>query len=418
MNSPHPSSSVRGVKKVVRPSVHATSTSDPLVFHTSFEDVECSASAVQTGTNEWALHDTRATHHVFKNRKYFKNESFKENESSSKRLKLAGGDVSLVVKGQRTVVLKAGDGTNFELLNCLWVPDLARNLVAGGILKSKGVRELYDPSDPSNFSLVKGSLALFNGYVGKDHLMHLELKPVSPRVSITSPVATNVTSSLVHRQLGHVSDQYLSQMCRNGSVEGLGADVAVEKCICVTCLKSKGRKLPHNHTRPRAKRFLENIHVDLSGIIRTKGLKNENYYILFTDDYSLYRHIYPLVSKTKEEVLAVFRTYIAVAERQTGCSVKTFTLDRGGEFINNLMMEEVRELGIEFHLTAGHTPAQNGVAERSNRTIGSKARAMMLESGLPLRFWYQACSAAVFIANRTVTKAVSDYRTLFELWHF
>lgn len=161
------------MKKVNRPSVHAASTEDTLSFHTIFEDVSCSTSAAQSGSDEWALHDTGATHHVFKDRKFFVNDSFKTSEASSKRLKLAGGDVSLNVQGQGTVSLKSGDGTVFELLNCLWVPELSRNMIAGGLLKHKGVRDAYDPSDPTNFALVKGNLALFNGYIGTENLMHV-----------------------------------------------------------------------------------------------------------------------------------------------------------------------------------------------------------------------------------------------------
>lgn len=100
--------------------------------------------------------------------------------------------------------------------------------------------------------------------------------------------------------------------------------------------------------------------------MRTKGLRNESYYIMFTDDYSSYKHIYPLIDKSKEEVLECFKTYIAVAERQTGCPVRTFTLGRGGEFLKKLMNNVLKDLGIEFHLTAGHTLEQNGFAERSN----------------------------------------------------
>lgn len=155
-------------------------------------------------------------------------------------------------------------------------------------------------------------------------------------------------------------------------------------CTCEICLLSKGAKIPHNYTRPRATQHLENVHVYLSGIMPTQGLKNESYYILFTDDFSLYRHIYPVMTKSKEEVHEVFMADIARAERQTGCSVKTFTLDRGGEFVNSLLGHNLKELGIDLHLTAGHTPPQNGVAKRGNRTMSTRARLMMLESGLPL----------------------------------
>lgn len=142
------------MKKVTRPQAHAISKDESLIFHTSYDDGLCETSAVKAGDSEWALHDTGATHHVFKERKFFINEKFKLTEDPRKRLKLAGGDVSLNVKGQGSVVMKAGDGTVFELTNCLWVPKLSRNLIAGGVLKTKGIREVFDSSDATNFALV------------------------------------------------------------------------------------------------------------------------------------------------------------------------------------------------------------------------------------------------------------------------
>lgn len=400
---------------MTRPSANATSVSDVLSFHTSYEEVGGCAHATSTTSCDWALHNTGATHHVFKDRSLFDDATFKKNSGSSKRLKLAGGDVSLNVQGVGNIKLKAGDGTTFELKDCLLVPDLSRNLVAGGLLKVKGVRELFDDTDMPSFSLVKGNLALFNGYIGSDNLMHLKLKPVShPSVSVVSLVTD---PDLAHRRLGHLSNQYLKRMCENGSLEE-SCDATEYSTPCHICSLSKATKLPFNNTQPRSKQFLENVHVDLSGIMRTKGIGNESYYALFTDDYSCYRHIYPLSEKSKEEVCEAFKSYIAVSERQTGCKLKQFTLDRGGEFLNSLLGGLLRELGITLHLTAGHTPAQNGVAERSNRTVSTKARCMMLESCVPLRFWYLACSTAVFLLNSTYTAALDGGKTPFEIWYF
>lgn len=95
-----------------------------------------------------------------------------------------------------------------------------------------------------------------------------------------------------------------------------------------------------------------------------------------------------------------------------------FTLDRGGEFLNDLLLSELDALGVTLHLTAGHTPEQNGVSERGNRTVVTKARCMMLESGAPQSFWYLSCLMAVFLTNRTVTKALSGLQTPFEVWYF
>lgn len=98
--------------------------------------------------------------------------------------------------------------------------------------------------------------------------------------------------------------------------------------------------------------------------------------------------------------------------------VKTFTIDRGGEFINDLLGNKLKTLGIDIHATAGYAPQQNGVAERGNRIINTKARLMMIDSGVPLLFWYLACSTAVFLTNRTITASASGHRTPFEIWHY
>ena len=156
--------------------------------------------------------------------------------------------MSLIVGGQGTVTLKAGDGTPFDLLNCLWVPELSRNLIAGGLLKIKGVREVYDPSDSSNFALVKGNLALLNGYIGNDNLMHVQITPVSNHSSTMNAHSTNVSPSLIHRRLGHVSDRYLKLMCKHESVDGEMDLENLGECKCEICLLSKGTKIPHNHT--------------------------------------------------------------------------------------------------------------------------------------------------------------------------
>lgn len=154
-------------------------------------------------------------------------------------------------------------------------------------------------------------------------------------------------------------------MCRQNSVEGCDI-VGSTTRNCNICKLAEGTKLPFGHTRPRATSFLQDVHGDLSGIIRHKGLFNESYYILFTNNFSSYCHIYPLSDKTKEETFEVFKLYIAMSEQQTGCKLKQFTLDCGGEFVNSLLGATLSDLGVVLHLTAGHTPMKNGVAERSN----------------------------------------------------
>ena len=63
-----------------------------------------------------------------------------------------------------------------------------------------------------------------------------------------------------------------------------------------------------------------------------------------------------------------------------------------------------------------YTPEQNRLAERKNRTIVSKAKAMMAAANLEKRFWGEAVQAANYLINRSPTK-VLPRSTLYEEWH-
>lgn len=123
---------------------------------------------------------------MFKDKIFFDPASLTAVEDKEKRVKLAGGDISLAVHSRGVAKLKSGDGIPFTIKNSLYIPALAQNLIAGGLLKRQGVRELFDDKDPTCFSLVKSNVALFNGYIAYNNLMHLQLEPV--RTSFDSPL--------------------------------------------------------------------------------------------------------------------------------------------------------------------------------------------------------------------------------------
>jgi len=71
--------------------------------------------------------------------------------------------------------------------------------------------------------------------------------------------------------------------------------------------------------------------------------------------------------------------------------------------------------GIKRELTVRRTPQQNGVAERKNRTIVEMARSMLQNKSLPKQFWAEAVNTAVYILNRSPTKAILN-TTPYEAW--
>lgn len=82
--------------------------------------------------------------------------------------------------------------------------------------------------------------------------------------------------------------------------------------------------------------------------------------------------------KKKSEVFDAFKQYKALVENYTGHKIKRLQSDNGKEYINQEFDTFLRNNGIERRLTVTHTPEQNGVAERKNRTLVEMARCLMI----------------------------------------
>jgi hypothetical protein len=63
-----------------------------------------------------------------------------------------------------------------------------------------------------------------------------------------------------------------------------------------------------------------------------------------------------------------------------------------------------------------HTPRQNGVAERKNRTLVECARSMIKSKNLSNGFWAEAINTVVYLTNRSPTKILEE-KTLFEAFY-
>ena len=75
-----------------------------------------------------------------------------------------------------------------------------------------------------------------------------------------------------------------------------------------------------------------------------------------------------------------------------------------GEYTSNEFMEYCSAEGIKKEHTVPHTPQQNGITERKNRTMVGAAKAMLFDQGLPLFLWAEAYRTAVYIQNRCPTQ--------------
>ncbi|XP_011859670.1 PREDICTED: uncharacterized protein LOC105557114 [Vollenhovia emeryi] len=104
-----------------------------------------------------------------------------------------------------------------------------------------------------------------------------------------------------------------------------------------------------------------------------------------------------------------------LVENQTGRKIKAIRTDNGKEFINKKFQEITEKYGIVHQTSVPYSPQQNGLAERANRTIVEKARAMLLDAGLSKTYWAEATSTAVYLINRSPTKAITR-KTPEDVW--
>lgn len=94
----------------------------------------------------------------------------------------------------------------------------------------------------------------------------------------------------------------------------------------------------------------------------------------------------------------------------------TLRTDNGrAEYDNHKADEFLTKVGIRHETSAPFTPAQNGTAERVNRTLLNSVRAMLISSGLPPSMWAEAVSYSAYIRNRVLSRTGDT--TPYELWN-
>ncbi|CAI7730585.1 unnamed protein product [Closterium sp. NIES-53] len=132
-----------------------------------------------------------------------------------------------------------------------------------------------------------------------------------------------------------------------------------------------------------SKKPLELVHMDLVGPLPVQGHKGERYFLTIVDDWSRLMWAYAL--KQKDHAASTIKEdWLPFVEKQAECVVKRIRTDRGGEFLGAEPTAWLKKQGIQRELITAYSPQSNGVAERANWTIMETARALLIESGLPL----------------------------------
>ena len=165
--------------------------------------------------------------------------------------------------------------------------------------------------------------------------------------------------------------------------------------------------------RKKVENLLECIHSDVCRPLQTPTLSSEPYFVTFVVEVS--GRLAVALLRSKAEVFENFAVYRQRAEKDTAKTVRSLRSDGGGEYMSEKFLTYLRVAGIVKHTTPPYTPAQNGMAERANRTIMESERCMLADAQLGNAFWGYAVLAATHILNRMPSRA-HEGRSPIEVW--
>jgi transposase InsO family protein len=291
--------------------------------------------------------------------------------------------------------------SQLRLTEVLFSPEVGYTLVSIGRLDelgysvnfADGVCTIHDPASELVGRIPKSARGLYRVVHGLP-------------CDVSAAVET-ITVMELHRRMGHIAPSVARRLAENGLVSGVKVDLSSgESVYCESCVYAKATRKPIAKERQgeRAKEFADEVHTDLWGPAPVETFGGRRYYVSFTDDKTRLTYLHLL--RQKSEAFAAYKGFESWCQTQHGARVKVLHSDRGGEYLGKEFVMHLKAAGTAQKLTVHDTPQHNGVAERLNRTLLEKVRAMLHESGLPRALWGEAVRHAVWLKNRTPTKAL------------
>ena len=103
-----------------------------------------------------------------------------------------------------------------------------------------------------------------------------------------------------------------------------------------------------------------------------------------------------VLHEAKSEVLEKLTEFEAMTTIESSRRVIKLRTDNGGEYVSQEFETYSKSKGIQHEFTVLHSPEQNGVTERMNRTLAESAGAMIAHAHLPNDYWAEAIAIEVY----------------------
>ncbi len=208
-----------------------------------------------------------------------------------------------------------------------------------------------------------------------------------------------------HETLGHLNYGDLAKL--PSMVEGMQIVGPIKKEFCEPCALAKQQKTPSREEMSAVTGPFHRIHTDLLGGGDTlpRTVQGYKYASTITDQDT--RHRWVDFLKKKDDALPALKNFVTYVQVQFQINVRIIRSDNGGEYDSDEVRDWMKSIGIVQELTMPDSPEQNGIDERTNGILLTRARAQLIAAGLPPSLWAEAFRTAIYIINRSPTSALS-----------
>lgn len=372
--------------------VSSTSSSSSSLSQYSSSNVAFLSQTPTIHFDSWVI-DSGATQHMCNDKSHFVQiHNFTSTITTA-------NNTTMNAAGKGDVKITTTMGNEITLQNVLFVPQLASNLLS----VSCATR---NPNIRFNFARGQCQILLHDNILAtaqtRDSLLILDT------VRTFAGISKSVSTLTWHKRLGHINRDYMAKEWIRSTVGN------VEDISCEGCLKNKSTRSISRTPMTRASRPLEKIHSDLAGPITPTSLGGSKYVITLTDDYSRFSWVFPC--NAKSQFVEIFKTFKKTVENEFGHKIAILHCDNGGEYTSNELRRCAEQEGMQIQYTVPHSPEQNGISERLNRTLFNMTRCFLSDSPSLIKpLWADLVRTACYLKNRTPTNANSDFKSPFEV---
>jgi transposase InsO family protein len=286
-----------------------------------------------------------------------------------------------------------GDVDTVTLTNVLYVPGAAANLLSIPKAVSNGIDFRFRPDKCEVWT----DSSLVATAVHHHGVYSLQLE------QLESAMLAQDSPQLWHRRFGHLGYDNLAKLQQYSMVSGMTASAEQFKsagdAVCEPCVKAKQHRRSRPSSGSDSTQPLQLLHMDVCGPLQEPSLGGSVYVATFLDDYTKLSIVRPLASK--HAVADAVMEVVEMLEKQSGHQLLVVRTDNGTEYVNKVLSDYFTRKGVVHQRTVRYTPEQNGAAERLNRTLMEKVRAMLEDSKLPKSLWAEAVTTANYLRNRS-----------------